>query len=733
MKWLKSYWLILVFLFLTSPTLKFSQQIEESTRFKGVRLLVKDDQSGKAEIINLYKKVFAVIIGIDLYKNLSPDRHLRYPVSDAKAIEKMMRGRFVFDEIITLYNNEATREAIMADACYSGLLATRGEMKKSGESARDIKYLRLITKEPVRQILTAGGKDEKVLDGGPYGHSVFVGRILQILENTTDYITASELSVKLKEVVFSDANAMGHTQIPSFGALYGSGDFVFVPRVEKGYDEVHAEVLKLKEQLKEINQQSTEFEKLNSVKEQKQALLKEEELKAQLKAKQLEEERLLKEKERKAWLEQEEKRLAQEEEQKKRERENQKIAEEKELVQLRQKIAEEELKLKSIKQAVISIDVARKEVEILKGKITGVISLINPQKEKALKRLEEDYRSLIQKLETETIPPRDQFETLSDYNARIQTHQDKISALEQKYSTEYSEIATRFENEIQSLTKPYKDQINELESRKYPADGLAIHLIKYDAERKIYRVQVEEMPSKLLWFYSLSIEPEKARKLFDKESLLKVEGYYKSLYNTNSLSEVYVIDPSGERYQLHITGIKLRSEYLEVQENDVISMLKEKGFFDSNYNPQVEFNNEFEVMKIGQDTVIFDYATNLIWHVSVEDPIIGLFRSSKSKMNRWIDKQNKKPYAGLHNWRLPTLEEAASLLKRSKNSTNNLHITPIFPYASEVLTGDKAGIHLRSVNIKKVEYLYWIVDLREGKVNQGVLRFAEILLVHSMQ
>jgi hypothetical protein len=460
----------------------------------------------------------------------------------------------------------------MADACYSGLLATRGEMKKSGESARDIKYLRLITKEPVRQILTAGGKDEKVLDGGPYGHSVFVGRILQILENTTDYITASELSVKLKEVVFSDANAMGHIQIPSFGALYGSGDFVFVPRIDKRYEEVHAEVLKFKEQLKEINQQREEFEKLKSVKEQKQALLKEEELKAQLKAKKLEEERLLKEKERKAWLEQEEKRLAQEEEQKKRERESQKIAEEKELVQLRQKITEEELKLKSIKQVVISIDAARKEVEILKEKIAGVISLINPQKEKALKRLEEDYRPLIQKLETEPIPPRDQFETLADYNGRIQSHQDKISALKQKYSTEYSEIETRFENEIQSLTKAYKEQINELESRKYPADGLTIHLIKYDADRKLYRVQVER------WFYSLSIEPEKARGLFEKKSLLKVEGYFQSLYNTNSLSEVYVINPNGERYQLFTPGIKLRSDYMILSQNEVISMIKEYVF-----------------------------------------------------------------------------------------------------------------------------------------------------------
>jgi hypothetical protein len=58
------------------------------------------------------------------------------------------------------------------DACYSGLLtATRAIDNKP---RRDLAYLKEITKERVRQVLTAGGKDQEVLDGGPKGHSVFI-------------------------------------------------------------------------------------------------------------------------------------------------------------------------------------------------------------------------------------------------------------------------------------------------------------------------------------------------------------------------------------------------------------------------------------------------------------------------------------------------------------------------------------------------------------------------------
>ena len=96
------------------------------------------------------------------------------------------------------------------DACYSGLLTATRALEK--ENKRDFSYLQEITKQPVRQVLTAGGKNQKVLDGGPKGHSVFTGRMIEQLENAEDFITANELQAKVTEKVFSDARAMSATQ-----------------------------------------------------------------------------------------------------------------------------------------------------------------------------------------------------------------------------------------------------------------------------------------------------------------------------------------------------------------------------------------------------------------------------------------------------------------------------------------------------------------------------------------
>ncbi len=79
-------------------------------------------------------------------------------------------------------------------------------------------------------MLTAGGKGEEALDGGPKGHSVFAGRFIEILESAADFITANELQASIREKVHSDASARNHTQTPGYGALYGLGDFVFIPK-----------------------------------------------------------------------------------------------------------------------------------------------------------------------------------------------------------------------------------------------------------------------------------------------------------------------------------------------------------------------------------------------------------------------------------------------------------------------------------------------------------------------
>jgi hypothetical protein len=120
-------------------------------------------------------------------------------------------------------------------------------------------YLREITKERVRQILTAGSKGQEVLDGGPNGHSVFTGRLIEVLEATGDFITANEIQAILKEKVYGDAKGRGHTQTPGFGALSGSGDFVFVPSKEYLLEERRAEQGRIQ---KDIDKSRKEQEKI---------------------------------------------------------------------------------------------------------------------------------------------------------------------------------------------------------------------------------------------------------------------------------------------------------------------------------------------------------------------------------------------------------------------------------------------------------------------------------------
>jgi Uncharacterized protein containing caspase domain len=268
---------------------------------RGLSIVAKDLASGRQGEVKLYNKSYAVIIGIDQYKNLPPGRQLQNAVKDAKGVEEVLRKSYQFDRIITLLNEQATKDRIMEvlteelpaqmdrddalflfwaghgnqekseygdlgylipydgdtdkirknltmaeirdtiskkipakhifyvmDACYSGLLTTRSV---DGKTRRDLSYLKEITKESVRQVLTAGGKGEEALDGGPGGHSVFTGRLIEILSSAPDFITANELQASIKEKVYSDARARNHVQTPDFGALYGLGDFVFIPKL----------------------------------------------------------------------------------------------------------------------------------------------------------------------------------------------------------------------------------------------------------------------------------------------------------------------------------------------------------------------------------------------------------------------------------------------------------------------------------------------------------------------
>jgi len=123
------------------------------------------------------------------------------------------------------------------DACYGGLIFARAQPL----SPEAVEYVKVITTRKARKALTAGGRDQTVLDTGPGGHSVFTFYFIDALKNMSadlnrdGMITTYELNEYISPRVTVESN---RTQTPEYGILAGDmgGDFVFIP------SEVFAEV-----------------------------------------------------------------------------------------------------------------------------------------------------------------------------------------------------------------------------------------------------------------------------------------------------------------------------------------------------------------------------------------------------------------------------------------------------------------------------------------------------------
>ncbi len=116
----------------------------------------------------------------------------------------------------------------LVDACYGGLtLNTRGIKKDQTPE-----YLKQMTRERGRQVITAGGKDEQVQERPEWGHSAFTRNLLKGLgegladENLDGVITGDELGGFIKNRVIVDVDG-AHT--PQKGRIGSDmGEFVFI-------------------------------------------------------------------------------------------------------------------------------------------------------------------------------------------------------------------------------------------------------------------------------------------------------------------------------------------------------------------------------------------------------------------------------------------------------------------------------------------------------------------------
>jgi len=114
----------------------------------------------------------------------------------------------------------------LLDACYGGL-ATRS----AATPARRGDWVTELTRKKVRQIITAGGKNEKVIEVG--GHGLFTKYLLQALEtdeavDNDGILTASGLATYVKKRVIEASRDLGRPHSPVYNSFSGDGDLIFI-------------------------------------------------------------------------------------------------------------------------------------------------------------------------------------------------------------------------------------------------------------------------------------------------------------------------------------------------------------------------------------------------------------------------------------------------------------------------------------------------------------------------
>ena len=132
---------------------------------------------------------------------------------------------------------------------------------------------------------------------------------------------------------------------------------------------------------------------------------------------------------------------------------------------------------------------------------------------------------------------------------------------------------------------------------------------------------------------------------------------------------------------------RLRDQPKKLSSEEVQAMLAKEGFYDRNWNSDGKgITHQYETKKLGNGAVVLDHATGLMWQQS-GSPNYVTYAAAES----YVREKNNERFAGFNDWRLPTLEEAMSLMEREKKN-GALFIDPVFDQTQRwIWTSDKSS------------------------------------------
>ncbi|MDP3111979.1 MAG: caspase family protein, partial [Thermodesulfovibrionales bacterium] len=360
------------------------------------------------------------------------------------------------------------------DACYGGMLVQTRAVDK--QTKRDFAYIQEITKEPVVQVLTAGGKGEEVLDIGK-GHSVFTGRLIEALEKAEDFITANDLQGIVKEKVFSDARAYNHKQTPGYGALYGVGDYVFVPSIEQKVEDTQSKISDMQKEIEQLKATEEAALKAQDERARREAELEKKAVEARLKAEQLKQQAL--EEERRKKEDSEKERLKQETEltQKKK-------ADDDRLAMLKRDVEEKRKTMGGTTLSSLSPEATLTEMLAIDAKIKEI-------KEQFRNELKNGVNQIVQRLNNKFLKlataKKDEFETEEEFQDRKAKEMDKLNS---EQAGEFTAFQDRLEKEYNQQIAPFIEQLKKSSANEFTitAENLILELRTYDGGTNTYPV-----------------------------------------------------------------------------------------------------------------------------------------------------------------------------------------------------------------------------------------------------
>ncbi len=146
-----------------------------------------------------------------------------------------------------------------------------------------------------------------------------------------------------------------------------------------------------------------------------------------------------------------------------------------------------------------------------------------------------------------------------------------------------------------------------------------------------------------------------------------------------------------------IKKVNLNNLPRTLQEADVVSIVNSLHFFDSQRNPAGYFPNF--LVDNNDGLTVTDKVTGIMWQRAGHDI------TSVRKMAGYVEEMNRLHLAGYNDWRLPTLEEALSLMEPTMNEKKM--------YLHKCFSKEQPFIVLAD---KRDPGGYWFCDFKQGTV-----------------